>query len=147
MNYALAKEVRARILAEPKAVNMNYFCEDINRVGQGFCGTVGCISGHAVFASGITAKIIKLLGLDMEKVGRSLLEISNAEAMHLFYFFDDDKRVDQDYVNEEDYPYIKFARQLRKQRPGTERYAKIVANALDYCMYRHQNGLAFRDPE
>lgn len=142
MNVTLAKEVKARILAEPKLVNMRNFCTTI----AGICGTVGCIAGHAILATGITLKTIKLLELDdMESLGASLLQISKKEAQKLFYFYNDDKAVDSGEKSEDSHPYLPFARQLRKQRAGSQRYAKIVADAIDFAIFRYESGNDLRD--
>jgi hypothetical protein len=146
MNILLAQEVKKRVLAEPKAVNMNFFCEIMKDPKKNLCNTVGCIAGHAIMASGISLKTIKTLELDnLDEIGRGLLRISKAKAKQLFYFFADDKAVESGDELEKDCPYVQFARRLRKQRPGSERYAKIVADAIDHCMYRHANELQLMD--
>lgn len=147
MNVLLAREVQRRVLAEPKAVNMNYFCEVLqDPSASNFCHTVGCIAGHVVMAAGISRKAIESFEIDnLEYVAGDLLQISRAEAKALFYFYLHDKSVDAGNKPESACPYLKFARQLRKQAPGSQRYAKIVANAIEHLIYRSRNNYTLRD--
>ncbi len=148
MNTILAQEVKRRVLAEPRLVNMNHFCETVKvSASDNVCSTVGCIAGHAMMASGISLKAIRALELNnMEDIGRALLGISKAEAKQLFYFYADDKAVESGSEREGDCPYVQFARRLRKQRAGSQRYAKIVADAIDHAIYRALRNIQLRDP-
>jgi hypothetical protein len=94
----------------------------------------------------MSLKTMRELELDnYEDIARTLLQISRAEARQLFYFYNDDRKIIQDGLKEEDLPYLQFAKRLRKQRPGSQRYAKIVADAIDHCIYRAENYLQLRD--
>lgn len=145
MNTTLAEEIKRRVLAEPRSVTMHFFCEFFSKDSAkgkklDWCGTAGCIAGHAILASGIQYKSLKALDINTEPVARELLRLSKREANALFYFYDH-----TDVDKAEQYPYVHLAVQLKKQRPGTQRYAKIVANAIDLCIERHRTGVYFRE--
>lgn len=144
MNVELMKEVKRRVLAEPKSVDMDDFCKT-SGVKEGYCGSVGCISGHAILAVGIKPKVLYGFDMDAHALGRTLLDISNREANQLFYFHNDVDSVANGDECEEDCPYYKFSVRLKKQRAGSVRYAKIVADAIDHAIERDQTGEIFYD--
>lgn len=143
MKVELMKEVKRRILAEPRAVTMDTFYDRI--VTKSYCGSVGCIAGHAILASGIKPKAIDNFGLNLHETGRTLLGISESEAQALFYFHNDVGSVAAGDKSEEQCPYYVFSKRLKKQRAGSQRYAKIVADAIDHAIFRYNEGINLRD--
>ena len=148
MNVELMLEVKRRVLEQPKSVNMDTFCDYVKgprAVKEGFCGAVGCISGHAIFASGISLKAMRDFSLSAHALGRALLGLSNKEAHELFYFHNDVDCVKARECLEEDCPYYQFSKRLKKQRAGSVRYAKIVAGAIDHAIKRAEEGVMLCD--
>lgn len=126
---------KARILEEPRRLNMGlWILTDVNReklrlygepkhYGIPPCETVACIAGHIClaedpefgardefWASGISASARNLMGL------------SDYSAHGLFY--------------ETSWP-IAFQERLAGVRPGTKKYAKIVADRIDAWIAEH----------
>lgn len=128
MNLELVKKVKAAILAEPKAVNMNHFvnCSGDADHKEGFCGTTGCIAGHAMLQAGL-GKFLKSYRFDIhaDELAAGLLGIPHTEADRLFYF----DRVETG-------PYADLAVALQQKKPGTRDYARICAKALDRLVAR-----------
>lgn len=130
MNTEALLEVRTRILAEPKSLNMGVWEE---RRG-GFwgqlvgCGTVCCIAGHAIAARGGSVRGMGGMdrNSDIVKIAASLLGIAAKEANLLFYF----------HKPYEGSPYYDLGLKLGVYRPGSMQYAEVVAQAIDLCISR-----------
>lgn len=152
MNVALAKEVRARILAEPKRVYMGEWIlkitkflqreQEENHIDYGFdsykalsCGTVGCIAGHTVLAAlrpGMVAQCDD--NGNVEDTAQALLGLNPYEAEGLFFFHEDEFRVDGE-IHDSIYPEEQEA--LKSLKPGTKKYAQVVARVIDKCIERN----------
>lgn len=136
MNYELAEKIKAAVLAEPKNVNMNFFCklkeyDDDPTKKLHLCGTVGCIAGHALFQSGIKKNLIPTV--NQELIAQGLLDLRTGESELLFYFHD----------YKENSPYNPLSVELSKHREGTRAYARVVAKAIDLCVERHRTGVNY----
>lgn len=132
-NEALMLEVRRRVLAEPRRLDMGawYYEKPVaslrNFIGgllgrRLACRTVCCIAGHVLEASGrsLTGRI--------ESIAAGLLGLSAEEAEDLFLF-------DVCFMSG---PYADLALELVDFDPGTSQYAQIVALAIDRCIERNR---------
>lgn len=150
MNVVLAKEVRARILAEPKRVYMGEWIlkitkfiqreQEENHIDYGYdsyaglsCGTVGCIAGHTVLAS-LRPSLVKTSDFCVPDTAQALLGLSPYEAEGLFFFHEDYFQVDGEN-HDSIYPEEQVA--LKSLKPGTKKYAQVVARVIDKCIERN----------
>lgn len=90
MNIEMLHEIQERISAEARS-----YCQDFWRVDKesdtndGYCGTVGCLAGHATMIAGLThGEVTKGGSLDSSEaymtVGRELLDLTKDQAYRLF---------------------------------------------------------------
>jgi len=159
MNIDLMKRVKARVLAEPKTVIMNTWLENITEEVKKLnakwvkeygevpykalaCGTVGCIAGHTVLEAVKPKEVNKILQeSSTEKIARGLLGLSQYEAEALFLFFEAGQyftcESSGNYVEIDDSIYADEREDLKNCTPGTKKYAKVVARAIDKCIERN----------
>jgi hypothetical protein len=128
MNTELMLKVRARILAEPRRVDMG---EWINR--RWFCRTTACIAGHTIECYGgrVPKEDIEVdedLCLTPGDIAGKLLGLPDMEADWLFRCH---------WLGDEGSPYNDIGIRLAILKPGSKQYAQVVAEAIDICIARN----------
>lgn len=108
MNIKLLKQIKRKILAEPKQFYMHAFYSQLNGTREvPNCGTAACIAGWAVALSEhITPKQAKKNYLIPIFKADSLLEISNEQSLKLFYINNWPKDLGEAYHENDNYPTI-----------------------------------------
>lgn len=129
-----AYKLKKYILAEPKQVHMSYFylnVENFREAGADLtlnvgetCGTVGCIGGTACFLK--IGKDWTKTG-EMEYTARGVLGLTESQANALFYF---PFGRPSETAREDWALYATERRQLKRLVPGTQKYANVVASAV-----------------
>lgn len=159
MNVELMKMVRAQVLINYKHVHMDSWVENITKgrlkenaeevkadpddvrpLKAMACGTAGCIAGHTVILA-LPKKLLKLCDSTIQETATALLALSQYESEALFMFHFNGTRGyhkdNGDYIKIEPTIYEVERKALRTALPGTKKYAKIVARAIDKCIKRN----------
>lgn len=125
-NEQLMRQVRARVLASPRRVDMSRWAKP-----KFWCGTVCCIAGHTIEEYGGVVPSGKHLPGD---IAGELLGISHREGIWLFYFHN------TEYNDTAKSPYRDLGLRLKIYKPGSKEYAAVVVEAIDRCIERHRKG-------
>lgn len=150
MNVKLAEQVKQKVLKDYRHLYMGDWIRKITKSFikgreediQAFqtdkseslkvmaCGTAGCIAGHTVLLA-FKPSAVDLID-NVEDVAKNMLELSEEEATALFFFHSNSN-------NPYEHIYKEEREELKKFKPGTKGYAKVVAKAIDKCIARNPN--------